>query len=244
MKKAPLALVLDTSHMEGSVAVFQGDRMLCGIVFDASDTHSATLMPAIDVCMANAKAEMKDIGLFGLVTGPGSFTGLRIGMATIKAFASISRSPVLTVNSMELLAAAFPFCRYPVFPLIDARRSEVYAAGYELGTGHPVELAGPRAVTPEDVGRLIEETGVRGTVLFCGTGAVKYEGLLRETVKKEVVFAGPRWAVPSAALIMEFSGDREPVRFKDLPGIEPLYLRPPDAKIPAGTKLREGGGRS
>ncbi|MBN2184965.1 MAG: tRNA (adenosine(37)-N6)-threonylcarbamoyltransferase complex dimerization subunit type 1 TsaB [Candidatus Krumholzibacteriota bacterium] len=243
MENGQLVLALDTSHLKGSVAVFRGSGLLCEVIFDASDTHSATLMPAIDICMANAKAEVKDIDLFALVTGPGSFTGLRIGMATVKAFASIRQRPVLTVNSMELLASAFPFSRLPVFPLIDARRSEVYAAVYDLRSGRPLELVGPRAISPEGAGRLIGEALTDGPVLFCGTGAVKYRELLRGIIKEECFFAGDPWSIPSAALIREFSDGREPVPFNDLPFLEPMYIRPPDAKIPAGSKLKEGGGQ-
>ena len=244
MEDGPLVLALDTSHLKGSVAVFRGSGLLCEMIFDASDTHSATLMPAVDICMANAKAEVKDVDLFALVTGPGSFTGLRIGMATVKAFASIRQRPVLTVNSLELLASAFPFSTLPVFPLIDARRSEVYAAGYDLKSGRPVELVRPRAISPEDAGRLIEEAGSDCPVLFCGTGAVKYRELLQGIVKEECCFAGDPWSTPSAALIMGFSDGREPVPFRDLPLLEPMYIRPPDAKIPTGYRLREGGGQS
>ena len=242
MDDRPLILALDTSHLKGSVAIFRGSDLLCGIIFDASDTHSATLMPAVDICMANAKAVIKDVDLFALVTGPGSFTGLRIGMATVKAFASIRQRPVLTVNSMELLAAAFPFSTLPVFPLIDARRSEVYAAGYDLKSGRPVELVRPRAISPEEAGRLIVETCSAGPVLLCGTGTAKYGKLLREIVPEGSCFAGEGWSIPSAALIMELSDGRVPLPFRDLPSLEPMYIRPPDAKISAGFKLKEGGG--
>ncbi|OQX86047.1 MAG: tRNA (adenosine(37)-N6)-threonylcarbamoyltransferase complex dimerization subunit type 1 TsaB, partial [Candidatus Latescibacteria bacterium 4484_7] len=123
-------LALDTSHTRGSVSISADGEVLCEILFDASDTHSATLMPAIDRCFAMSKLSPKEIALIGVVIGPGSFTGLRIGLATAKAFAASLKCPVVPVTSLETLAAAFPFSTKLIVPLIDARRREVYGAVY------------------------------------------------------------------------------------------------------------------
>ncbi|MBN2070511.1 MAG: tRNA (adenosine(37)-N6)-threonylcarbamoyltransferase complex dimerization subunit type 1 TsaB [Candidatus Krumholzibacteriota bacterium] len=238
-----LILALDTSHLKGSVALSANGDLLCEIIFDASDTHSATLMPAVDTCLRQAQSRISDIDLFGLVIGPGSFTGLRIGLATVKAFASIRQKPVCTVNSMELLAAAFPYSRLPVFPLIDARRSEVYAAAYDTGSGFPVELASPRAVSPEAVVGMIKETCKGGPVLLCGTGAEKYSELLSRVIPAGSRLAGSEWSVPSAARMISLVRAREPIHFSGIPRLEPMYIRPPDAKLPSRVKLNDGGGK-
>ena len=193
------------------------------------------------MCMRTAGAGPGDLEGFAVVTGPGSFTGLRIGLATVKAFAAVGRRPVFAASSLEVLASAFPFAGPPVMPLLDARRGEVYAALYDVSSGTPVELEGPRDVKPEDAGRLVDSGAAGGAVILCGTGASRYRDILAASLGERCLFAGPAWSLPSAALLAMLVRGRPPVAYEDLAGLEPLYIRPPDAKIPANMKLREGG---
>ena len=234
-------LALDTSHPTGSVAVVADGEIAGEIVFDASETHSATLMPAIDACLCASKRTIPGIDLFAVVSGPGSFTGLRIGLATVKAFAAIRRRPVAAVGSLELLAAAIPFAPVPVVPLIDARRGEVYAAAYDTAAGTPSPLLDPCAASPKDVPALLAASGIAGPVVLCGSGAVRYADQLRAALPPGTAFAGPRWAVPSAALLAALAAERPPVPYGELAALEPVYIRPPDARLPRHAPLRSGG---
>jgi tRNA threonylcarbamoyladenosine biosynthesis protein TsaB len=239
----PLVLALDASHMKGSAAVTQGREILCEIVFDASDTHSATLMPAVDECLKTAGVRTSDIDLFVTVIGPGSFTGLRIGLATVKGFAAVNGRPVAAVGSLELLAAAIPFVSDPVLPLIDARRGEVYAAVYDMSSGGPIELLPPFASSPDSLGDITADSiGGRG-IIICGTGSERYRSELEEALPQGTRYCGPKWSVPSASIAAALALEREPVPYENLSDIEPLYIRPPDAKPPSSAKLRPGGGR-
>ncbi len=242
MSETPLMVALDTSHMKGSIAVTRGEEVLCEIVFDASDTHSATLMPAVDVCLSTAGVCLDDADLFGVVVGPGSFTGLRIGLATIKAFAAVKRRPVIAVPSLELLAAAIPCARYPVMPLIDARRGEVYAALYDTGAGLPAEVLPPHSVKPGNIRDVFERSGCGSSVVLCGTGAIRYRNIIEPVVPAGSIFAPERWALPYASIIAALAQGHEPLAYEDVAVLEPLYIRSPDARLPAGTKLGEGGG--
>jgi tRNA threonylcarbamoyladenosine biosynthesis protein TsaB len=238
-----LVLALDASHVKGGVAVTRGAEPLCEILFDASDTHSATLMPAVEHCLKAARAEIRDIGLFVTVIGPGSFTGLRIGLATVKGFAAVGRRPVAAVGSLELLAAAAPYIDRLVVPMIDARRGEVYAAVYSTSGGRPEEIVSPFASSPGDVCRLLAERfGGHGAVV-CGTGAERYLGEIESDLPGRIEVLGPRWSVPSSSLAAALALERDAVPYGQLSGLEPLYIRPPDAKLPSATRLRPGGGR-
>lgn len=239
----PLVLALDASHMKGSVAVTRGSEPLCEIIFDASDTHSATLMPAVDECLAAAGAAIKEIDLFVTVIGPGSFTGLRIGLATVKGFAAVARRPVAAVGSLELLAAAVPFAGVPVLPLIDARRGEVYAAVYDTSGDFPVEILPPFASVPGSLGRRILETGIDGPVIVCGTGSENYRDELEEALPAGTRYCGPRWSTPSASIAAALALEGDTVPYDGLSALEPLYIRPPDAKLPSSAKLLPGGDR-
>jgi tRNA threonylcarbamoyladenosine biosynthesis protein TsaB len=234
----PLILGFDTSHSKGSVAVARGDEILCEFLFDAADTHSATLMPAVDTALVAAKANVSDVDIYAVTIGPGSFTGLRIGLATVKALAAVRRRPVVAVTSLELLAAALPFAERPVFPVIDYNKGEVYGALYDTQSGSPTEIVTPFSARPEDIGRAL---GGRGPLVICGTGLGRYGGLLLQAAPPGSVAAGPRWSIPSAALLSLLALRRKPVLYEELPSLEPYYIRPPDARLPSSTKLREGG---
>ncbi len=238
----PVMLSLDTSHMKGSVAVSKGAEVLCEVLFDASDTHSATLMPAVDVCLATAKVSLSEVDRFAVVVGPGSFTGLRIGLATVKAFAAIRGRSVVPVPGLEVLAAAFPYARDRVFPLIDARRGEVYGALYETTAGTPAERVPPFSARPADVAAIAAAAGVEGPLILCGTGALRYRDLLARTFPGGSVIAGEYWAVPRASLLAALAHHREAVSYVELQGLEPLYIRSPDARLPSSSKLKAGGG--
>ena len=237
---APNELVLgfDTSHAKGSVAVVKGRDILCEVLFDAADTHSATLMPAIDTALGIAKTDISSIDLFAATIGPGSFTGLRIGLATVKGFAAVKRRPVATMTSLELLAAALPYSERIVCPVIDAYKGEVYAALYDTRSGLPVELVPPFSAEPEVAGRVLRD---HGPLILCGTGLAQYGDSLINAAPEGSVAAGSKWSIPSAALLAVHAVDLKPVTYDELATLEPLYIRPPDAKLPPAKKLRLGG---
>jgi len=239
----PLILALDTSHQRGSVAVSRGEEVLSEILFDASDTHSATLLPSVDACLASAKVSLRDVDLIAVVSGPGSFTGLRIGLATVKAFAAVRRIPVVPVESCAVLAAAFPFAAHPVFPLIDARRGEVYGALYGTEGGSPREIAPLFSAKPETLGRFLETRSITGPVILCGTGMLRHRAVLEALMPAGSFFAGGRWTLPSASLCAHVALARVPLLYEELFRLEPLYIRPPDARLPdtARPKARGGG---
>jgi tRNA threonylcarbamoyladenosine biosynthesis protein TsaB len=242
MSATPVVFALDTSHPKGSVAVARGEEILCEILFDASDTHSATLLPSVDACFKAARVSLGDVDRIAVVTGPGSFTGLRIGLATVKAFAAVHRVPVVPLVSLEVLAAAFPFLPGPVVPLIDARRGEVYAACYRTVEGSPVEIVPVFSATPERLAEALAAAGPAEPLVLCGTGALRYRAELESAMPAGTRFAGARWSYPSAALAAVMALDRPAVAAEELAAIEPLYVRPPDAKLPADARLRECGG--
>jgi tRNA threonylcarbamoyladenosine biosynthesis protein TsaB len=239
-----LVLALDASHQRGSVAVCRGEGVLGEILFDASDTHSATLLPSVDACLASAKVALSDVELIAVVYGPGSFTGLRIALATVKAFAAVKRIPVVPVESCAVLAAAFPYASHPVLPLIDARRGEVYGALYDAGGASPREIARPFSAKPEMLGRFLETQSIRGPLILCGTGMLHHRAVLESIMPACSLFAGERWAIPSASLCALLALERAPRTYEELYALEPLYIRPPDARLPAAARMgTRGDGR-
>ena len=111
-----------------SVALLDGERLVAEITSDDARVHSERLLPAIDRLLELAGVSLAEVGAFAVSIGPGSFTGLRIGLATLKAFAFGDARPVVPVSTLAALCAAAAGTRGPVAALLDARRGEVYAA--------------------------------------------------------------------------------------------------------------------
>lgn len=124
-------LAVDTSGNVCSAAVLRGERILSESYMDDKKTHSETIAPMADECLKRVGLSAANIDLFCCAIGPGSFTGLRIGTAMIKAFAHTSGKPAIGVNTLDALAYNLSGTGEIVCPVIDARRGDVYTATYQ-----------------------------------------------------------------------------------------------------------------
>lgn len=179
-----LLLTLDTATTAGSVALSRGEQLLGEVLIDTVATHSDRLLIQARQLLSDLGCELAEVDAFAVVDGPGSFTGLRVGIATAKGLAVACHRPLLGVSTLETLAAALPFCPLPVCALLDARKQEVYAATFDTSGGAPRPLDQPRAVSPQ---RLLEE--IVTPTLFVGSGALAYASLLREQLGDRACFA-------------------------------------------------------
>ena len=126
-------LAVDTAGKTAGVALLQDDRLLYEVYLDAGMTHSETLMPMIDTCLKMCGMTCADIDLYGVNAGPGSFTGLRIGLAAVKGLAFPRETLCAPVSTLEALAAAHTG-EGTVLCALDARRAQVYSAAFDLAT--------------------------------------------------------------------------------------------------------------
>ncbi|MDD5018708.1 MAG: tRNA (adenosine(37)-N6)-threonylcarbamoyltransferase complex dimerization subunit type 1 TsaB, partial [Eubacteriales bacterium] len=150
-----------------TAAVLRGDRILCEIYVDDKKTHSESLAPMVDDCLKKAGLGIHDIDLYCCAIGPGSYTGLRIGTAMIRAFAHASSKPAIGVNTLDALAQNAAETDTLVCPVIDARRGEVYTATYSAG----IRITDYRAVP---LATVLDELSGKET-LFLGDAAVNYQ---------------------------------------------------------------------
>ncbi len=133
-----LILAIDTSGRKGSVALCHGDAASFDVVELIpleGGTYSARLLPTISSLLAINRFDSKDVDGFVVVSGPGSFTGLRVGLATVKGLCEILRKPLATVSMLEAVAVTYGSARETVTAVLDAGRSEVYVGEYELASG-------------------------------------------------------------------------------------------------------------
>lgn len=133
-------LGIDTSTMAANVAVLEDDKLICEYTINTKKTHSQKLMPMIENMLKLSEIEVKDIDAIGICVGPGSFTGLRIGMATAKAMAHVNNIPLIGVNSLEILGANMDLCDKKICAILDAQRNQVYMNTYELENNKIKEL--------------------------------------------------------------------------------------------------------
>jgi tRNA threonylcarbamoyladenosine biosynthesis protein TsaB len=213
-------LAVETSTLAGGVALVDGERLVAEYLLDISVTHSERLLAAIDTVMADAGWTPGDLQGLAVAVGPGSFTGLRVGISTVKGLALALGIPVAAVPTLDAIAAAVPWASLPVCPLLQARRHEVYAAFYRWngeGFGRQSEYL---ALTPDELAsRLTEPT------LLVGDGADAIQSSYARRLP-------PPRRVPSPACVAILGRARlalgETVSAADL---TPFYLRPSEAEL-------------
>src|SRR5437764_15424289 len=130
----PLILAIETATRAGSVAVARGETLLSCREGDASVSHSTNLIEIIDSVLNEAGARLSDVDVFAVAVGPGSFTGLRIGLATVKAFAEVNQRPIVGISTLAAVAHASAL-EGDVVSLLPAGRGEVFAQMFSLAAG-------------------------------------------------------------------------------------------------------------
>ncbi len=143
-------LALETSTLTGSVALVEDGVLVGETLLGVSVRHSESLLPAIDRLLKDARLLSKDIDLYAVSTGPGSFTGLRIGLATAQGFGAAHGKPVIGISSLEGLAQNAFYFSGVVVPVVNAFRSEVYRGFFERN-GNELVLLQPEAAVSVQV---------------------------------------------------------------------------------------------
>jgi tRNA threonylcarbamoyladenosine biosynthesis protein TsaB len=237
-----ILLGLDTATSATSVALRLADGTLSEARDDPADGahpgHATRLLAMADGLLSDAGVVIGDVGRIAVGVGPGTFTGLRVGVATARGLAQSSGAELVAVSSLRALAA--PALENGgqggVLAVIDARRSEIFAAAY---AGDGAELATGRAIKPGAVVALLEEAGLT-SALAVGDGALRYRGELESAGLDVAAETSPlhllrATAICALAASTERTGSSEPVL--------PDYLRRPDAELAlegAGANGRRG----
>lgn len=224
-------LAVETSTRTGALALLESGVVVAESRVNITVTHGERLLGAIDGVLRSARWQLADVAGFAVALGPGSFTGLRIGLSTVKGLAFATGRPVAGVPTLDGLAWSLPFCAYPVCPILDARKNEVYAAVYRTRDGRLEVMEAARAVAP---GTLAEElrASIDGPVVFLGDGVAPFASVLTDVLGDRARLAPAALRLPSAAAIGELGGwALERGETMDPAGLVPLYLRPSEAEL-------------
>jgi tRNA threonylcarbamoyladenosine biosynthesis protein TsaB len=217
-----LILAIDTTTPHGSVALLENSNLLAEVSCVSSLTHSERLLPAVDLILSQRDLTIKDVEAFAVAAGPGSFTGIRIGLSTIKSFALASGNPVAPVSTLKALALKLKLPHNRLLcPLLDARKGEVYAALFEVRKGQLTEVV-PQGVYSPD--QLFTRLPSHRIVSFIGNGVNVWKEKIYEYFKDKARFSSRSLFIAHEVGLLGFGLLRQG-KGKDFREIEPLYFR-------------------
>lgn len=220
-------LGIETATTTGGAAIVTEDAVIALSVLNIEVTYSERLMPTIDRVVRDAGLTLPEIGGFAVSIGPGSFTGLRVGLSTVKGLALATGKPVAAVPTLEALAWNLPYSAYPVCPMMDARKSQVYSAIYRFDGSHLLPVMTESALSLDDLTR-----SVSGPTVFTGEASVLYRAELRALLGERALFAPAACCFPSAATVAQLGLALIKSGLTAEPdALVPHYIRRPEAEV-------------
>lgn len=227
-------LAIDTSGPVCGVAILVNGAVAYEAATVNKMTHSVNLLPMIDAACQAAGLTIADMDRIACVVGPGSFTGVRIGVSTVKGLAHAHGTPCVAVDALEAMAAGAGEFAGVICPIQDARAGQVYGAAFKAGAVRPERLMDDIPLKLEEYVEAIRAFGDR--FLFLGDGMPVHRAKLEKLLGDAAVFAQPQLAFlrpASAAYLASLADDTV-----DYLALEPMYLRAPNAAL--NKKLTEG----
>jgi len=217
---------LDTSTLAGSIAILEDECVRAEVNINLGRKHTERLLPGMDWLFQELAIEPREIEAVSVGIGPGSFTGLRVGLATAKGLALSLSVPIVGVSSLEALAWQVRFYPGKILALLDARKGQVFAGFFQGGDEFKLESE-PMAIDPSE---LVEK--IKAKTLVVGEGLAAYPEIL-EKVKNKVSVAGFEYDYPRASIVGRLGLIRLQRGESDSPEtLAPVYLRGSDAQMP------------
>ncbi|MEP6758948.1 MAG: tRNA (adenosine(37)-N6)-threonylcarbamoyltransferase complex dimerization subunit type 1 TsaB [Actinomycetota bacterium] len=237
MGRPVIVVGIDTSTPQVSVAIGT-EAAILGRIQITGTARQESVTPALQRLLAWTGVELDHVGGFVVGTGPGLFTGLRVGIETAKTLAQVTKAPIIGIPSIDALAYAVRHAARTIAAVIDGRRKEVFSALYQPVPGGVMRLTELAVQRPEALAAELEAHS--GEVLAVGDGAILYRDVL-QTVGARVEFGSPGVAHPDAAALVELAVPRFLREEHDqLFDVVPMYLRKSDAEIAWDDRARGG----
>ena len=222
-----LVLGIDTATPIGSIGLIEDDMVIAEYVLNVVETHSARLMPALDDMLRRASVDRSEIDAIAVTRGPGSFTGVRVGVATAKGLAFALKKPIIGVISLDVLAFNLRFHGGIICPMLDARKKQVFTAFYQDSNGKIRRISDYKSISPE-----ILLKSIRRKTIFAGTGVDIYKSLILSKLKERAIFPPlplhrihPEVIGTLALEALEKKEETDPIT------LVPFYIRPSDAEL-------------
>ena len=229
-------LGIDTSSNASSVALIEDNKLICEYTVNTKTTHSQKLMPMIENMLSISEVNIKEIDAIAICIGPGSFTGLRIGMATAKAISHVNNLPIIGVNSLEILAGNMNLCDKKICSILDAQRNQVYTGRYKFENGSIVEI---QPVDVVEIENLLEEISKDNEEwILVGEAVYKYEDKIKEI--KNIDIPAPSHNVTKASSLCSIAMEKynNNLDIHNCYDINPMYIRKSQAEVQYEEKMK------
>lgn len=223
-------LAIETSTDLLGVALVEEGRVLSSAELLAERAHATELPGAVMKVLDAAGRRLDQVDGIAIDIGPGAFTGLRIGVAFVKALVFRSRVPVIGVASLDVLAAALPYAAHPICPILDAKQKKVYAAVYDTREGAPKKRSDYQLLTVDEwMATLPNEP-----VMLLGSGVAVYRDTIEQHLGARALIAPVDLWLPHAATLGRIGLQRLHAGQRDDPStLAPMYLYPMDCTVRA-----------
>ncbi|RKD23577.1 tRNA threonylcarbamoyladenosine biosynthesis protein TsaB [Caminicella sporogenes DSM 14501] len=232
-------LAIDTSSLVATVAVINEEKLLGEYTINTPMTHSQKLMPIIDELMKQLDLKMDDIDLIAVSRGPGSFTGIRIGVATAKGLAHPNNIPIIGISSLEGLASNIPFSEYLICPIMDARRNQVYTGVYKWEENKLNNIVEEAPLTIKELTDILLKR--KEKVIFLGDGLNRYGKDIIDKFKDKAILAPQYISMQRASSIGQLAFNKVKngdAKLKSYLDIVPVYLRKSEAERQYEEKMK------
>lgn len=231
-------LAIDSATPVAGVALLKANTLLRESFVNFKKTHSETLMPMVDQILRECEVEIRDLAAIAITIGPGSFTGLRIGLAAAKGLSMASSKPLLGISTLDVLAHNIAFSSSLVCPLLDARKQEVYTAFYDASGFYPQRISQDLACSPQDFVKLVQdkaEAMKKEQIVLLGDGVAPYKSFFQEALQEKLIIAPPHLLLPRAAALASLAYQRlQQEDFDDALTLRPVYVRLSEAEYRLG----------
>ena len=218
-----IVMGIDSSTQVNTIALLQGGQLLCEAVLNTRKNHSQRLMPMIDTLLKEAELGIENVDGVAVSLGPGSFTGLRIGMATGKALAWSLSKPLVGISSLDGIAFNAQGVTGTICPILNARRNQVYTAIYKMNKGELEKTSDYMAVEPME---LIKQLQNHEQVTLLGDGIEEFISIFTESLGDRLVIPSSANRLPRASHIA-YLGWKRLLKGEedDVINLAPLYIR-------------------
>lgn len=231
-----ILLLIDTSGPVAGVALMEEGKVRYEAMCVNAFTHSQSILPMVEEAYLHTGLSVDDTDYFACVTGPGSFTGVRIGVSTVKGLAQVKNRPCIAVDALESMARGVQYFDGIICPIQDARAGQVYGAAFRGGSMERLMEDEPLVLS-----EYLDKVDAYGRkMMFLGDGMPVQREKIAEILGDKAVFAPAHLAYlrPAAAAELAWCKREEAVSYLDL---QPLYLRAPSAERQKNLKEKYNG---
>ena len=223
-----LVLSVDSSYSTATCALIKDDKILAEINLNDKKQHSVILMRLIDSILKEYEIDINDIDAFIISRGPGSFTGLRIGMATLKGLAFESKKPLISVSTLDALAYNSISFQGIICPIMDALRDNIYTCLYKNENNNLTPLIKEQCLNINELVTILKEQTL--PIIFVGDGVAKHKEFLQENIPNSF-FAPNHSNFPKASSVGELGIKKiNDGVIENIDSINPIYLRKSQAE--------------